>query len=197
MEIDIPASDSQFVGVIKDEKIVLVEIVQKEPKFVWKKLRGEEWAREVFLGYQIISGYSLKEIRTSLNLLKKALKIHWNNLELDPSEVHGDFTHFNILCDKNENISFIDKKESQNPKLFDFFYFYAYLKQCINRCLTVSKFEKDEMMRLIELLLKEICIYKSEKDFADEHDNMVIPIECGLLKSNRNNLLDDFYKVFY
>lgn len=196
IDIDVPATTSQFVGKIKDGKHTLVELINNEPKKVWRKYKSSEWKKEEFLGYQIITEYSLDEIRSKLKIIKKALFIHWNNLQSAHFKIHGDFTHFNILSDKEGNIYFIDQKKSSNSILFDFFYFYAYLKQCINRCLTLSGNEKKEIVSLIENLLKEVCVSDSKKRFINDYKNIRIPEDCGLLSHHRKKYLRDFYRIF-
>lgn len=92
-----------------------------------KRAIGGEYKEEDFLGYQIHWDFTLKEI-PSLNLLKEILRNHWQNLKEDNSNIHGDFTHSNILVDENNKVSIIDKKEvsSKTPIINDLFYFFSY-----------------------------------------------------------------------
>jgi len=196
INVDVPNSDSEYIGIRKTNKFVLVEIKNDAPKWVWKKGDDNIWKRETFLGYQIISEFSLKEFNSQKRIIKKALSDHWANLNESISNIHGDFTHFNILYDEKEEIHLIDKKEMENSKLFDFYYFYAYLKQSINRNLSVSKNEKNNIIYLVETLLKEICKYDSMVSFNQDFINIKVPSICGIDINYQKEYLEDFRKIF-
>lgn len=96
----------------------------KDIKVLRKK--DEKYFKEGFLGYPIHWDFTLDYIPNK-ELLIKVLKNHWEDLKKG-KKLHGDFTHYNILVDEGENVSFIDEKELGNdtPIIFDLFYFYSY-----------------------------------------------------------------------
>jgi len=82
---------------------------------------------EKFLGYPIHWDFTLKEI-PNLNLMKEVLKRHWQELKKDRNNLHGDFTHSNILVSDKNKVTIIDKKtvDPDTPIINDLFYFYSY-----------------------------------------------------------------------
>ncbi len=195
-EIKVPKDNTEYVGIIKGNKKILFEMKNNNPIWVWRKKGNDTWAKESFLGYQLISEYTLKEFDSKYHLIESALKIHWDSINKTPTKIHGDFTHFNILYDKNGNIHFIDRKCHENSKLFDFFYFYAYLKQSIFRCSTLSVKEKRKIILHIESIIKNVCQYHSKKEFIKDYGQMNIPKICGLLDKNRTIYMIDFFNLF-
>jgi tRNA A-37 threonylcarbamoyl transferase component Bud32 len=196
IEIDVPYQLSEYAGIRKNDKIILVEIENSTPKWVWKKEKNYIWKKEIFLGYQIISKFSLKEFESQKKIIKKALSEHWANLNKSSSNIHGDFTHFNILYDENEKIHLIDKKEMVNSKLFDFYYFYSYLKQSINLSTSISEKEKRKIFEILNELITKTCIYKKRSDFLKDFNKIIIPSNGGLKKNRVKNYLTDFYNMF-
>ncbi len=196
INVDVPNPNSEYVGIRKTNKFVLVEIINSKPKWVWKKDEENIWEKEVFLGYQIISEFSINEFNSQQVIIKKALSEHWANLNKSISNIHGDFTHFNILYDEKEEIHLIDKKKMGNSKLFDFYYFYAYLKQSINRDSVISQKEKDEIIYLVERLLQKICKYDSMASFDQDFNSIEIPSICGIDINSKEQYLEDFHKIF-
>ena len=194
-EFEVPKDNCDYIGIIKNNTKILFEINDKST-WVWKKKENDIWEREPFLGNQLISEYSLKEIDSKYQLIENALQIHWNYLQNKTSRIHGDFTHFNILYDEGGEIHFIDQKSHENSILYDFYYFYAYLKQCIQRCSTLSVLEKNKMIYRIESILKKVCKYDSIEKFNDDCKNIQNPKVCGLLSKNKDTFLADFINIF-
>jgi len=194
-KIEVPNNNCDYAGIIKKEKIILFELQNNQPVFVWKK-NNTNWIKEKFLGYQLISEYTYNEFLTKQKLIEKALAIQWKNLNQNPVEVHGDFTHFNILHDSTNNIYFIDNKKHKNSKLFDFFYFYAYIRQSITRCSTLSTLDKLKILSIIESTIKTICQYPTKEEFIKDYDSISIPNVTGLMKKNKDIFLNDFFNLF-
>lgn len=195
-ELDVPDEKSDFLGIVKEQHIVLFELANNIPIKVWRKEQNKLWIDEEFLGYQLISEYTFKEIKQKQKLIKKALMLQWDLVNKNQENIHGDLTHFNILVGKDNDIIFIDRKNLVNSKLFDFFYFYAYLKQSINICSTLSAKHKNMIVDIIEITLREVCQYNSFSDFEIDYNQILIPKKYGLLNENKEPYLKDFYKVF-
>ena len=195
LDIDVPNQDSEFVGIRKTNKLILVEIIDNIPKWVWKRDKENIWAKEKFLGYQIISEFSIKEFTLQQKIITKALSEHWTNLKKSISNIHGDFTHFNILYDEKGAIHLIDSKKIENSKLYDFFYFYAYLKQSINRDLSISTKEKKKIFQLINSVIKEVCQYDTKSLFIEDFNNMKFSANLGISDQNKKLFLSDFFNL--
>ena len=194
LEIDVPNKNSDFVGIIKNGRIILIELHNNQPFLVWRK--NGNWKKEKFIGYQLISEYTNTEFRSKQKLIEQAFALHWKELDNSPTEVHGDFTHFNILVDNSNRIHFIDNKKHVNSKLFDFFYFYAYLKQSIYRCVTLSDKERRKIILIIEEIIKKTCLYSSKKSLNEDFNKIIIPDATGLINNNIDTYLNDFIKIF-
>jgi len=194
--IEVPTKESNYVGIIKDAAIILFEMKNEKPVYVWRKNNKKEWEKEKFIGYQLLSEYSLKEFDQKYETIEKALQLHWNYLDNEDSQVHGDLTHFNILVDDFKNIFFIDQKPHPNSRLFDFYYFYAYLIQCISSCNTLENKSRIMITANIESILKKVCLYNSKQDLLKDYESIVIPDQCGIQNQNKKKYLNDFLKIF-
>lgn len=194
--IDIPNLNAEYIGIIKGDAKILFEMENNNPVWVWRKNEKEDWKKESFLGYQLISEYTIKEFELKYKIIEKALKLHWDSFNTESTEVHGDLTHFNILNDGKGNILFIDNKSHENSKLFDFFYFYAYLKQCLSINVTLSVKDRKLIVENIESILKGICKYRSDKEFNEDFKQIIVPKISGLRDGNEKLYLQDFSSIF-
>ncbi|NQU33646.1 MAG: hypothetical protein HQ521_10455 [Bacteroidetes bacterium] len=193
--VTVPYENGEFLGIVKGDNIILFEMVNNTPVKVWRNTENR-WKEEAFIGYQIITEYSVNEIRFKRKLIKEALKTHWNAVNSSVENIHGDLTHFNILVDDGKGFHFIDKKRIKNSKLFDFYYFYAYLKQSLIRCRTLNASDKLKTIAIIETILKEVCQYKSYSEFIYDFEQIVIPEISGLQNNTKYNHLNDFGNLF-
>ncbi len=182
--IDAPINDTPFIGMIKPNKTILFEFENDEPIFVWRKSSSGTWEKSDFLGYPLLSEYTLEEFNRNKSIIKKALELHWNAVVSDEENVHGDLTHFNVLKNSQNEIVFIDKKSKSHSKLFDFFYFYAYLRQCLELSATLN--EADANIIFVELgnIVQRTCRYPNESEFEEDFDNLNIPEIHGLIDVN-------------
>jgi len=195
-ELEVPNSEDEYLGIVKGEKRVLFELLNNIPVKVWRQDKNLSWVDEPFLGYQLITEYTLREIRLKQAIIKTALKIHWGSVNETLDNIHGDLTHFNILIAENQKIHFIDRKVITNSKLFDFFYFYAYLKQSIVRCSSLKANHKSQIISIIETIIIKVCKYESFLVFRNDFEQIDIPKSCGLLEKNKTQYLKDFFNMF-
>lgn len=190
--IEVP-TDANFVGIIKKGRILLVELERTVPTNVWRQDQGTgEWKSERFVGYQLIEKYTKHEFHKKLPLMVQALQERWDQVVEDKKSIHGDFTHFNILVDERKAIHVIDPKKMENSPLYDFFYFYAYLRQCLSRCSTLSKPDEVNMVTLLEQHLRRICSYDSKEVLLHDLDGIQIPLVSGLNPESKQNYLERF-----
>lgn len=194
MDIDVPLQECGYVGIIKNGNILLINLVDGQPEMVWRK-KANSWSSEEFLGYQLISSYTLIEFHEKKELIKKAFQMQWQLVQKNSSNIHGDFTHFNILVEQDGEINFIDRKENQNSILFDFFYFYAYIRQCLARCSTLSKADEVQIVEELEEIIRSICVQKLAKTQSDILA-IKIPEISGLIKARIPKLEKDFEAIF-
>lgn len=194
-EIQVPDVDLEYIGLKKDTKIVLFEIKGGQPVKVWRPSADDNWIAEPFLGFQIISEYSAKELIQKKTLIKKAFQAQKKRNQ-DSGKNHGDFTHFNVLYKNDSEIVFIDQLNTQNSPLFDFFYFYSYFKQSIDRRRSLSEATKREMLGTLEDIITEVCIYDNEVEFRKDYESLVIPEISGILEKNKNKYVSEFSKIF-
>ena len=190
--IKLPTNNLNYIGIIKDVRLVLFELDEDNtPINVWRKSGDMSWVKEKFIGFQLISLYSLANFKIRCLHIEKAFSIHWKNLNKN-TVVHGDFTHFNILVDINEKINFIDDKSHVNSRLFDFFYFYSYLEQCLERCQTITKVDKSIILNKLEELIIKVCSYNSQTSFNNDCSTIKFPESWGLRNENKQLYLERF-----
>jgi len=151
--IEVPEQHDNYLGLVKKDKTILFELSGEHIK-VWKKGKDNTWHSSEFLGYPLISEYTLKEIKHKQGDIEKALNNHISAY-VKSNLSHGDFTHFNILVD-NSTINFIDHKDHNFHVILDLFYFYAYLHHNFKRCVTVSNADTQESMKLILAMIKTL-----------------------------------------
>ena len=193
-EIDVPDSNYEYVGIVKGNKKILFEMIDSSPIYVWREGVGNKWIKEKFFGFQLISIYTLKEFELKLSLIEKAFQLHWSNLLTD-KYVHGDFTHFNILLGIEQEIVFIDRKSHKNSNLFDFFYFYSYFKQCLERCNTISLEDTNLILDSLEDTILSVCDFKDVSSFVLECNEIMLPNHWGLNEEDKQNYLIIFSKL--
>lgn len=191
-DISVPDPQNEYVGLVKENRFVLFEMQYKTPIKVWRSYKeNTEWESEPFLGYQILSTLSKNEIEKKRPLLTKALSIHRKHV-LTSGQIHGDLTHFNILHNSDNEIIFIDEIEAENSPLYDFFYFYAYLSQSVDKRHFLNSREKVFIKDTIKRIIFEVCNFSSKEDFFREFNAITIPLKSGLLKENHQRYLDEF-----
>lgn len=183
---------SEYVGLCKFDQLLLIELGNGKPLRVWRRDSKDQWANEKFLGYPLLEGYSAGELQKKLPLIKTALSFHWNKSD----KVHGDFTHFNILLGEKNEYYFIDQKTSFNSKIFDFFYFYSYLRQCLERCLTLGEQDTGEYVSLVEGMMLEIVQSSNTLDISSEISRMKLPDQHGIRAENVDVYRSDFSRLF-
>ena len=161
------------------------------PINVWRISNYKDWVQQKFIGFQLLSQYSLVEFNKKYSFIEKAFGIHWKNLNKN-ALVHGDFTHFNILVDINEKINLIDDKSHINSKLFDFFYFYSYLQQCMERCQTITKVDTSIILNKLEEMIIKVCSYNNQTSFNNDCSTIKFPKNWGLRNENKQLYLERF-----
>ena len=190
-KIQVPSNNHNYIGILKGSNKILFEMIKNKPVYVWRKNESSKWVKEDFLGYQLLSEYTVQEFDAKSQLIEIALKSHW--LSFKESEfVHGDFTHFNILVDINEKINFIDDKSHINSRLFDFFYFYSYLEQCLERCQTITKVDKSIILNKLEEMIIKVCSYNNQTSFNNDCSTIKFPEIWGLRNENKQLYLEKF-----
>jgi len=150
------------------------------------------WRKEKFIGYPLIEAYTSEELERKISAIKELLSFHW----IEAKEVHGDFTHFNILIDSDRNFHFIDQKQTPNPKLFDLFYFYAYLRQCLERCTTLSSAKTKKLIQSLEQVISEVVGVTGKSKVMEELSRIKLPDEHGIRKENIDAYQSDFALIF-
>lgn len=193
-KIQVPDSNNEYIGIIKGKKKILFEMDNTTPKYVWREYEDNNWIKEKFFGFQLISVYTLEEFQLKLSLIEKAFQLHWSNLLTD-KYVHGDFTHFNILLGIEQEIVFIDRKSHKNSNLFDFFYFYSYFKQCLERCNTISLDDTNLILDSLEDTILSVCDFKDVSSFVLECNEIMLPNHWGLNEEDKQNYLIIFSKL--
>jgi hypothetical protein len=189
-----PNANPNYLGIIKMDRYIYFELNNHNiPVYVWRKSSNQIWTKEQFIGFQLFSNYTLTEFQNKSSVVEKAFGLQWEELnKKKPS--HGDFTHFNILVDTDLNIHFIDNKAHQNSKLFDFFYFYSYLEQCLDRCQTMTNTDKSTVLISLEVIILKICEYSSKNDFLIDFNSIVLPEKWGLTNIDKQYYLKLFKK---
>ena len=186
-----PNNNPNYIGIIKENRFILFEMDNNNlPINVWRKVDNKDWTQESFIGFQLLSEYSLVQFNKKYLLIKEAFIKHWKQLQQDKI-VHGDFTHFNILVDLNSKVYFIDSKPHVNSKLFDFFYFYSYLNQCLCIC-PISHIDKEMILEQLELLIIKVCKYTLESDFLNDTREINFPEKWGLRNKNKETYILNF-----
>jgi hypothetical protein len=192
-KMEIPESNKDYVGLVKNGVVLYFQLENNEVTWVWRKV-DNSWKKDKFLGYQLISEYTVEEFALKYALIEKALKTHWDSVLIDSSNIHGDLTHFNILFNEKEELSFIDKKSSKHSKLFDFFYFYSYIRQCLKRCVTLSDIDEETVVKSLDSILKKVCTYHFESELLDDFNNLNFPEISGV--NNETAFKSEFLKIF-
>jgi len=191
-----PNTNPNYIGIIKMNRCIYFELNNHNiPVYVWRKSLNQLWAKEKFIGYQLLSNYTLNEFQIKSSIIENAFNLQWQKLNKKKLS-HGDFTHFNILVDIDQNIHFIDDKAHQNSKLFDFFYFYSYLEQCLDSCQTITNTDKSIVLTSLEIIILKICEYSSENDFLNDFNSIILPEIWGLINKKKQNYLKSFKERF-
>ena len=191
IKIEVPSEKHNYIGILKGNNIILFEMINDTPTYVWRKNEMSQWIKESFLGYQLLSEYTVQEFNDKSKLIEEAFKFHWESLQ-DNKLVHGDFTHFNILLGANNKPHFIDEKSHQNSKLFDFFYFYSYLQQCLERCKTINYVEKESILLSLGKMILQVCNYTVKTDLFNDIKAINFPKEWGLIDNDKEKYVLNF-----
>lgn len=178
--MEAPKESATFVGIVKHGNEILFELNDNNPIQVWRRDSNNKWNKSEFLGYPLIEKYTFEEYNQKEDLLKDILNTHWLNVQNSSSHIHGDFTHFNILYTKNNQFNLIDKKGNKHSKLFDHFYFYSYLVQCLGKCSTLSLSDHNSILKKLGAIITDVCQYKSRSSFDEDIQRMNIPPISGL-----------------
>ena len=197
LNLDVPSKDGEYIGIKKEDRIILFEFNDDKPNKVYKMLNGStKWSVENFIGHQIIREYSLDEIHRKITSIEKAFSLQ-KNLNEQSNFVHGDFTHFNILVNDEDEIQIIDELNSENSALYDVFYFYSYLKQNMERRKNLSPVIRNKILELVGKSIIKIYSYDKKSEFEMDFNSIKIPTITGLLKQNHKRYLKEFYSLFY
>ena len=157
-------SENIKIGYINNHKLLLFTFDNNNnPDSVFKKNADGLWLSTPFVGYSVIEEYTKKEYFKKKKFIKLALEKRWQELEKG-NNLHGDFTHFNILLSYNNKLTVIDENKCENSKLFDHFYFYSYFIQCLEKCKTISKTHVLEIKKDLQNLTAKICKAKDIKE---------------------------------
>lgn len=177
------------IGYKNNGKTLLFGFDKNEtPVEVYKQNLKGTWEKTPFLGYSIIEEYTKKEYFLKRKFIKSALEKRWQELEKG-EELHGDFTHFNILLSADNKLTFIDEKKVLNSKIFDHFYFYSYYMQCLERCKTISENDVLEIKTDLQNLIKTICKVNNKSKFITD---LNIKYAVGLQSQNREKSVLEF-----
>ncbi len=192
---DIPTTEAS-IGYQSRDKLILFKR-ELNSYSVWSRnSNSTSWNKESFLGLPLIYKYELDHIRNRIPLIKSTLAAHWNNLKKEGSKhIHGDFTHFNILIDAKDHINYIDKKNCNQNILFDHFYFYSYLIQCLTLCESLP--DKDFLIikKEIESILVELKINQLN-DFERQVEQIELAECWGLKPSFKDKSKQNFINLF-
>lgn len=192
INIDTP-KNSDFVGLVKDKRILLVEIRNSEPIKIWR-VNNEGWRSETFKGFPLIEQYTIAEFDKKYAIIEEVLKNHWVRIKSNSISIHGDFTHFNVLISSNNEVNIIDEKPIENSALFDHFYFYAYLRQCIEKCSTLSRGNTFLISKKLDSIVKSVFAEENISEIKNHLDKIEIPDLLGL-QQNAHQYLNDFKKL--
>lgn len=194
--IEVP-HEGEYLCLIKPTNFILFEFDNNNtPNKVWRKDNNNKWDYENFLGYPLILNYSLSEFEIKLPLIKKALESHWKNINDNPTLIHGDYTHSNVLISSklNSKLILIDNKSNNHSKLFDIFYFYSYYIQGVNRSKSNQLSDKKIIQEKLARIIKSICVYPDEKSLEQDIQDLNIPNLHGLY--NVNDQIIEFKNLF-
>ena len=191
--LEVPNPKSSYVGIVKGERKILFELSKQEPTRVWRSEASSKWIAESFLGRQLIGAYSLNEFKSKWSYIERTLNDHWKKFCNTIDVVHGDLTHFNVLIAPDDSLNLIDDKAHLNSRLYDFFYFYSYLNQCLSRCKTLSDEDREIIVNDLKSLIRTVCAYSSKESLDKDFNVIEIPKVCGLKNASREKLLMEFY----
>ena len=192
-DMEVPNSNASYVGIVKDDRKILFELSKQEPIKVWRSTNYSDWNVEPFLGRQLIGAYTINEFKFKRTYIHRMLNDHWNKFNKVVDVVHGDLTHFNVLINKDDSLIFIDNKAHLNSRLYDLFYFYSYLNQCLSRCKTLSKEDRKSIVNDLESIITSVCAYSSKESLDNDFNAIEIPKVCGLKDAFKEKSLFDFY----
>ena len=72
-DFEVPKLNSDFVGIVKKGRVILFELENNEPVKVWKQDNDSSWNSYDFIGYQLISEYTLHEFDIKYDLIYKVV----------------------------------------------------------------------------------------------------------------------------
>lgn len=186
--IKLPKEATIFIGYQNKEKLIFFEFnKENKPISVYKK-ENDIWLKSDFLGFSLIENYSVEEYFLKREIIKEALTIQWKKNQ-DKKQLHGDFTHFNILVDAKKKISFIDEKEVKNSVLYDHFYFYAYYIQCLERSREVTQDDVEKIKKDVLNIIKSIC---KTDNLSSALKSINLNDATGLFAAYKTKLLTEF-----
>ena len=187
--LTIPDNRNLKIGYKNNGKIIFFELDKNNiPTKIVKINSDKEFEESSFLGYSIIENYTKKEYFSKRDFIKKALEKRWQEI-LDNKNLHGDFTHFNVLLSQEKKLYFIDNKNIENSVLFDHFYFYSYYMQCLERCKTLSSSNVSEIKADLQNIIFKTCKLDNLKEYLKKIN---IDDAVGLNVLERENRLKEF-----
>lgn len=181
------------LGYISSGKKVLFEFDStNKPSFVFKQDKNSnEWKKEAYLGDTLIEEYSKNEYFKKSKSIEEALKLRWSQL-IEGSNLHGDFTHLNILISQENKLIFIDENQIENSIFFDHFYFYSYFIQCLERCKTIKDADVEVIKNNLQGLIKKICKLNDPIIFRDNLNSINFSNARGLFPNQKNRFKLEF-----
>jgi len=163
-----------------------------------KKQNDSNWDANEYFGLPLIIEYSKKEFHQKWEYIQSALEQRWKRLmkgeSFNMNQLHGDYTHLNILISKDKHIIEIDQKIISNSILFDHFYFYAYLCQCLILCSTLSKTDREEIQKNLDKLITDICVFNDYNTKMKALNTISLKDAIGL--QNPQDSFDYFRRLF-
>lgn len=181
------------LGYLSAGKKVLFEFdAANNPSFVFKQDKNDdEWKKEAYLGDTLIEEYSKIEYFQKRKSIENTLKMRWNQL-VNGSQLHGDFTHLNVLISKEDKLIFIDENQIENSIFFDHFYFYSYFIQCLERCKTIKNTDVEVIKNNLQGLIKKICKLNDPIIFSDNLKRIDVSNARGLFPNQKNRFKLEF-----
>lgn len=172
IEIEVPLVDKSSDTVLRLRKgnFIIFELDRDQIIRCVHRFKDGKWTKESFLGYPLIEEYSIKELNAKFDLVISTLKDCMQICLEKHTCFHGDLTQFNVLLSDDNQIIYIDKKNSKNNKsiYYDSVYFIVYLSQSIFRTSELSKHEKESYILQLSESFKSLCLKNFDKAFNHE-----------------------------
>lgn len=180
----VPHKDCYLIYKGSDSTLYFCE--NRNGKYIIGEDKLGNFTKENFKGYPIHYDFHSTEIENK-DLIVSILKEHLKFVKTDRTNLHGDFTIYNILVDANGKVSFIDSKKRKGESLLsDHFYFYTYF---LIRTKRHNRFNRKKQ-KFLENELVEIF----KEVFENEKEGLFAEIE----KLTENDIITTKHKTnFY